>query len=374
VNFWRRWLRERTSPRAARLARKASKRALKEARITGNRDDVIKSVLEAADIAESERDADKLRKLGDSLLRREQYEQAWELCLRAFGLEQQGLVPEWDGSDFADRSILVRYSPRKRVGEELRLSRFIAPVAQRARGCIVLAEPRLVPLLRRSFAGADVRPRGIDDDAVLAEVDVAAYYETIAFHLAKTPEEVRRSFVTLRPDPSRVASIRQRYRRILDGPLIGISWWSSNTRKDLPTLEDWAPLLRWKKAGIVSLQYGDIEHDLEVLQDLADGRMIHDGEIDQLTDLDGFAAQVAALDAVVSISNTTIDMAGMLGVPTMHICDDRFPSSWPPSGASSWYPDMVFLYKQNRSWSDVLAEAAKRLEQMAFASADVGAK
>ena len=174
------------------------------------------------------------------------------------------------------------------MGGELRLSRFIAPVAQRARHCIVLAEPRLVPLLRRSFAGVDVRPRGVDDDAVLTEVDVAAYYETIAFHHAKTAEEMQRSFVTLRPDPSRVAAIRQRYHRILEGPLIGISWWSSNKKKDLPALEDWAPLLRWKKAGIVSLQYGDIEHDVEALQNLADGRVIHDAEIDQLADLDGF--------------------------------------------------------------------------------------
>ena len=39
-------------------------------------------------------------------------------------------------------------------------------------------------------------------------------------------------------------------------------------------------------------------------------------------------------------------------------------SFWPPSGASNWYPGMVFVYKQHRSWSDVLAEAAKRLEQM----------
>ena len=368
MNFWRNWIRKQTSPDELRVAWRASNRALREARTTGNRDVIIKSVLEAADIAEGERNADKLRNFSDRLLRREQYEQAWELCVRAFRLEQQGLVPEWDGSDLADRSILVRYSPRKRIGEELRLSRFIAPVAQRARRCIVLAEPRLVPLLRRSFAGVDVRPRGTDDDAVLAEVDVAANYETIAFHLAKTAEEIRHSIVTLRPDPSRVASIRQRYQRILDGPLIGISWSSSNKRKDLPALEDWAPLLRWKEAGIVPLQYGNIEHDLEVLQDLAGGRVIHDAEIDQLADLDAFAAQVAALDAIVSISNTTIDMAGMLGVPTVHICDDRFFSSWPPSGPSSWYPGMVFLYRQHRSWSDVLAEAVKRLEQTVFTS------
>jgi ADP-heptose:LPS heptosyltransferase len=151
--------------------------------------------------------------------------------------------------------------------------------------------------------------------------------------------------------------------------LIGISWWSRTKRKDLPEVADWAPLLRWKEAAIVSLQHGDIKHDLEVLQDLAGGRVIQDAEIDQLTDLDGFAAQIAALDAVVSISNTTIDMAGMLGVPTVHLRDDKYSPFWPPSGPSSWYPGMVFLYRQNRPWSDALAESAIQVEQMVSTAA-----
>jgi len=101
-----------------------------------------------------------------------------------------------------------------------------------------------------------------------------------------------------------------------------------------------------------------------VLQQLAGGRVIHDKEIDQLIDLDGFAAQIGALDAVVSISNTTIDVAGMLGVPTLHIHDYKYPGIWPLSGSSPWYPSMMFLYKRERSWSDVFAEAKGNLEQM----------
>lgn len=97
--------------------------------------------------------------------------------------------------------------------------------------------------------------------------------------------------------------------------------------------------------------------------------MINDTEIDQLLDLDGFAAQIAALDAVVSISNTTIDMAGMLGTPTLHIRDDKSSQMWPLSGPSPWYPDMVFLYKQQRPWSDVFVEARSRVEQMLAAVA-----
>jgi hypothetical protein len=254
--------------------------------------------------------------------------------------------------------------PKHRIGEELRLARFIAFVSDRARRCIVLTEKRLVPLLRRSFSGADIREKGIDDAAAMSEADVAAYFETIAFHHVKNAEEMRQSFTPLRADPTRVGAIRQRYEQKSPGPFIGISWTSSNKQKVLPDLQSWAPLLAWPSATFVSLQYGDVGRDLDVLRDLAGDRVIHDPEIDQLTDLDGFAAQIAALDAIVSVSNTTIDMAGMMGRPTLHIRNDKASEIWPREGSSPWYPEMTFLYKRHRPWPETFVEARTRLEQM----------
>ena len=354
VTFLRGWIKKQRASAHASHQKEAA-----------DRDDRVDRALEAAAKAEAEGDADAMRSVSYKLIRFELYERAWQLRARATALKQPSPIPEWDGSDVSGRSILIRsYAPKNRIGEELRLARFIAPVAQRARRCIVLAEPRLVPLLRRSFAGVDVRPRDIDDAAALAEVDVTAYYETIALHYAKNAEEMRCSFVPLRADPTLVASVRERYKMRSHAPIVGISWGSSNDNKVLPDLRSWAPLLGWTSANFVSLQYGDIGHDLDVLQELADGRMIYDTKINQLVDLDGFAAQIAALDAVVSISNTTIDMAGMLDAPTLHIRDDKASAIWPQSGPSPWYPRMMFLYKQRRPWPEVFAEAKRRLEHM----------
>ena len=130
-------------------------------------------------------------------------------------------------------------------------------------------------------------------------------------------------------------------------------------------MKSWAAMLGWPAAKFVSLQYGDIDSDLAVLRELSGDRVIHDTEIDQMVDLDGFAAQIAALDGVVAISNTTIDLAGMLGVPTAHIRDDNLSSAiWPRTGTSPWYPDMIFVYRERRPWAEVLAEARTRLEQV----------
>jgi hypothetical protein len=321
--------------------------------------------LETARLAEIERDTAKMHGWSYRLLRFELYEQAWEVRLRAAAMEETSPVPTWTGDDLSGRTILVRgYVPENRIGEEIRMSRFIPFVADRAGRCIVLTEKRLVPLLRRSFPKAEVRARGADDAAAMAEADIVAYFETIAFHYAKNAEAMRQSFVPLRADPSRVDAIRQRYKRESPGRLIGISWASRNQGKDLPDLQSWAPLLALPSATFVSLQYGDIDRDLASLRQLTGNRIIHDPEIDQMTDLDGFAAQIAALDAIVSVSNTTIDMAGMLEKPTLHIRGERAAQIWPRFGESPWYPDMTFVYKQQRSWSEAFAEARTRLEQM----------
>jgi len=327
------------------------------------RKDLVKYAYETAAAAEASGDPEKMYGC-TYLIRLELYERAWTLRLRAAALTEQSSLPEWDGSDLADRTILIRaYNPRNRAGEELRMARFIAPLAKQGRRCLVLAEPRLVPILARSFPGIDVRPRGVDDSAAYAEADIAAYYETIALRFVKTGKDVSRAFVPLQADPARVAALRQRYKLDASGPLVGISWGSSNERKVLPPLESWAPLLDWPRATFVTLQYGNVERDLALLRGFG-GRVIQDTEIDQIVDLDAFAAQIAALDAVVSISNTTIDMAGMLHVPTLHIRGDKPSAIWPSTGPSPWYPDMVFLYRQSRPWPGVFAEAKARLKSM----------
>ena len=213
-------------------------------KMKAHREDFVKYALESAAAAEADGDAEKMHRCTYKLLRLDLYERAWELRTRAAELDQPSPLPEWDGGDLAGRTVLVRaYMPRDRIGEELRLARFIAPVAKQARRCIVLGERRLVPLLQRSFDGIEVRPRGIDDAAAFAEADVGAYYESIALHCVKTAEDMSRAFVPLRADPTRVASIRQRYQAQSRGPLLGISWGSSNPDKLLPDLKSWMPVL-----------------------------------------------------------------------------------------------------------------------------------
>ena len=61
------------------------------------------------------------------------------------------------------------------------------------------------------------------------------------------------------------------------------------------------------------MQYGDVKEELEQFQQQRGLMIYQDEEIDSLQNLDDFAAQVSALDLIVSTSNTTVHMAGALG-------------------------------------------------------------
>ena len=56
--------------------------------------------------------------------------------------------------------------------------------------------------------------------------------------------------------------------------------------------------------------------------------VLHDDTIDPLRDMDGWLSQVAAMDAVISIANTTIHGAGGLGIPTICLVSQKADWRW----------------------------------------------
>jgi ADP-heptose:LPS heptosyltransferase len=150
----------------------------------------------------------------------------------------------------------------------------------------------------------------------------------------------------LRADPGQTKELRDGYadgRRVL-----GIAWRS----KDAKNGEKRSISLSMLKeltgdAGIrwVSLQYGD-HGELEAEAAAAGAPVLVDRRVDQLVDMEGFAAQVAAMDLVVTIDNTTAHLAGALGVPVWVLLPFAPDWRWLASGETSvWYSKMR-LFRQ----------------------------
>ncbi len=121
---------------------------------------------------------------------------------------------------------------------------------------------------------------------------------------------MRVNFRALSP---RVYPLRQFREKYGSPVLVGISWHSIRETKELPSLAHWAEFLKATEVDFVSLQYGDAASEAVLLSRSADRKVILDQTVDSLIDLDIYAAQVAACDVVVTISNTCAHMAGALG-------------------------------------------------------------
>jgi ADP-heptose:LPS heptosyltransferase len=275
----------------------------------------------------------------------------------------------WRGEDLSSKTLLVRFTDG--LGEHILQSTFIKDIAALAPNCIVECSKRLAPILHRSFPNIEVIS-GYDRDAVNGALE-RADYQIPAFNMGRY---VRKSFdqfdsekhAHLAADPELVQHYREKYLERAHGRrIVGLSWMSGNPKigkyKTLE-LETLKPLLNSKDMHFVSLQYGEVN---DLLAEFAKDTGIDiytDPDVDQLTDLEHFFAQVAALDLVITISSSAAHVAGSLGVPTWVMLPqqgtgplwfwfmDRADSPWyssvrlfrqqsTPSPDNPWWPEVV---------------------------------
>ncbi|MEX0923275.1 MAG: tetratricopeptide repeat protein [Rhodovibrionaceae bacterium] len=257
------------------------------------------------------------------------------------------------------------------IGEEILFASMVPELAERGIACIFECAPRLAPLFARSMPGVTVVPRSDPPDA--ACLDPAIGGQTSSGDLGRWlrpgfdafPD--RRSY--LQADPQRAAALRKTYRARGDGPVIGISWRSKHaglTRHKSTQLADWLPILRARDANFVNLQYGDCTEEIANLNSEHGIAVYDDPEVDSFVSLDDFAAQVAAMDLVISVSNTTVHMAGALGVETWAMIPAGRGAYWfwfPEKESSPWYPS-VRLYRQEDpfDWAPPIAAIGTKLE------------
>ncbi len=269
-------------------------------------------------------------------------------------------LPLWPASSPRDGHLLVW--SEQGVGDEVMFATLLPALQPLVDRVTVTCCPRLVALFTRSFPDfafvAQDPDRRTPDPTVAADWQIPAGSLPGRFWTESGPPPCRRP--VLRADPAQANRLRASYKTD-DRPVIGIAWRTSNAkngraRSIAPSL--WAPLLRTLPARFISLQYGDTSGELaeaataglEVLQDPA---------VDQMRDLDAFAAQIAALDAVLTIDNSTAHFAGALDRPTWVLLPTPADWRWRSHGSTTpWYRS-VRLHRRagGESWTEPLARA-----------------
>ena len=278
-------------------------------------------------------------------------------------------LPFWDGQAGSARRLLIWTD--QNVGDEMQFARLLPKVQGRVETVTVECDERLVPLFQRSFPA--IRAVARSDDGAIARQAGPFDAQLPQGHLGGVflnRTEVFESLPTmwLAGDAEKTARLRARYQRISQGkPVIGVAWRSSNKNfqgKNIP-LPLWAPILKMQEAFFLSVQYGDVTADFAQLQRATGLRLARDPEIDPMKDLDGFAAQLQALDLVISISNSTIHQACGLGREVWGLVHVRPDWRWGVAGARTpWFPTLkIYRQIERNDWAPVIAEVKEDLQQ-----------
>ncbi|NQW01938.1 MAG: tetratricopeptide repeat protein [Rhodospirillales bacterium] len=311
--------------------------------------------------------------LGLFELREGHYASGWAHFDRRWGLDGfRGGVPDfekpqWQGEALAGKTLLLW--DEQGVGDTILFTGMVADLLKQNCHLKLQCDPRLIPLISRAYPAIECAAKGagnrVRDDA--EDFDFHAPLGNLGRLLRPTAEAFPAVPRYLAADPETTATLRKRYQQSPEDLLVGIAWHSkgpdSGPRKSM-TLKDLQPVLEIPGITFVDLQYGDTEAERRAFAAETGINIVHDDAVDQLRDIDLFAAQTAAMDYVVTISNTTAHMAGSLGVPSLVMLCQVPTWYWMLERADSpWYPSLhLFRQAQAPSWDDVIDAVAAALK------------
>ena len=131
-------------------------------------------------------------------------------------------------------------------------------------------------------------------------------------------------------------------------------------------LENWGPIFDVKGVRFVNLQYGKFSSQLQLAYEQFGVEILKDERVDPLNDLESFASQVAAMDVVISVDNSTVHFAGALGIETWTMLPYIPDWRWGLEGErTQWYPTMRLFRQQERGdWGPVISRAARELTSL----------
>ncbi len=281
--------------------------------------------------------------------------------------KQNYALPFWKGEDLTSKSILIWCE--QGVGDEIIFASMIAGIAKRAQRCVVQTTPRLAPLFARSFPNVEVIGAVVPDETT-STLD----YEIAAGSVGQWTRPSFGAFPVvssyLHADADQTAALRSKYTAHRPGHLVvGVAWRSAGVvDSDAKSvgLQQWDPILSVPGVTFVNLQYGDNGDEIAAARSAFGADIIEDDEVDSLTDLDSFASQVAAMDLVISSSNSAAHMAGALGVPVFCLVPRALGNGrrwyWFGDGSyAPWYRSMTLFRQKEATWADAVAELGNAL-------------
>jgi tetratricopeptide (TPR) repeat protein len=272
--------------------------------------------------------------------------------------------PIWTGERLSSGRLLVW--GEQGIGDEIQFAGLIPDAIHAGNHIVLDCDARLKPLFARSFPEIEVVSGCGPEDS--QEAGIAAHLPAGSLPgLYRTTEDTFAATTSpyLQADPVE----RERFRAAYgDGRrLIGLAWHTRNQksgRKRSIDLNNFAPLFALPGIRWISLQYGDFDA-LEAQAAAAKAPLLIDRGVDQFANIDRFAAQIAAMDQVITIDNSTAHLAAALGLPVWLLAPFAADWRWMEKRADSpWYPTLrLFRQQKIGDWEAVMESVRSALAE-----------
>jgi hypothetical protein len=223
--------------------------------------------------------------------------------------------------------------------------------------------------MSRSFPGcAVVSEKAVDGGWTPTETDLVVPFGSLPRRFRRKEhdfEHIQGRYLATKAGA--VDAWRRRFAALGDGPTIGISWRGGanalERSRRVMNLADWSELIGDRRLTIVNLQHGDCAEELAAFKS-EQGITVNSWDNTGM-DLDDFAAQIDALDLVLSVANTTVHFAGALGKQVWVVAPAQPSWRWQIDRADSpWYRSArIFRQVQDQTWRHVLDGMSDELRQ-----------
>lgn len=258
------------------------------------------------------------------------------------------------------------------IGDEIMFGGLLERASTICNKLLVQVDTRLVPLFERSFPNYTFLPKGEPINEV--DFDLHMPVGQLAEVFCSSPD----AFKSIKPcyllsDESKKESYKANLP--LNGkPIIGISWRSLNDKLGAARSIALGDLVGALSAygsqqfdparfNFVNLQYASTQQELDWVKETLGLEVISVKDLDNYSDIDGLAALIDACDAVVSIDNSTVHLAGALGKKTYVLLPLSADWRWGLNAHDSyWYPSVRLFRQSSRGeWAAPLSALRQAL-------------
>lgn len=298
-----------------------------------------------------------------------EYEWGFKQEKQGRGVELQFGCPRWCGESLKGKSLVIW--GEQGVGDIVMFAHAIKEIAVQANVACLLIPKRLLSIFERSIPQIKALPYEAYE-VITKENKRFDFHCPIASTLQWTRNR-REDFIDkvpyLKPETDKVEAIRKSYLKLAGNrPIIGIAWkaghYSLAKKKKTIDLEMLIPVIKNKDAYYVSLQYGDVEDELNRFATDCGIHIYYDKTVDGIADIDTWFAQICACDMVVSVATAGVHFAGAAGHRAKVLVPRGGNFNWQEADTKSlWYPQ-VEIYRQTKrgNWDDPIAKLATDVE------------